>query len=78
MDLAINITSSCRVRVLLVPVPPIKSSTFWKHVELVKKFSVVRLGDVTPDLQNGAGGKRASAGQSRHCRERLEETQTYE
>lgn len=62
MDLAINITSSCRVRVLLVPVPPIKSSTFWKHVELVKKFSVVRLGDVTPDLQNGAGGKRASAG----------------
>lgn len=56
MDLAINITSSCRVRVLLVPVPPIKSSTFWKHVELVKTFSVVRLGDVTPDLQKGAGG----------------------
>ena len=56
MDLAINITSSCRVRVLLVPVPPIKTSTFWKHVELVKKFSVVRLGDVTPDLQKGAGG----------------------
>ncbi|KAI7885172.1 Trs120-domain-containing protein [Lichtheimia hyalospora FSU 10163] len=60
MDLAINITSSCRVRVLLVPVPPIKSSTFWKHVELVKKFSVVRLGDVTPDLQNGAGAMFSS------------------
>ncbi|KAI9255681.1 TRAPP II complex [Phascolomyces articulosus] len=60
MDLAINITSSCRVRVLLVPVPPIKTSTFWKHVELVKKFSVVRLGDVTPDLQMGAGAMFSS------------------
>ncbi|KAG2221446.1 hypothetical protein INT45_005251 [Circinella minor] len=60
MDLAINITSSCRVRVLLVPVPPIKTSTFWKHVELVKKFSVVRLGDVTPDLQKGAGAMFSS------------------
>ncbi|KAI9313933.1 TRAPP II complex [Dichotomocladium elegans] len=60
MDLAIDITSSCRVRVLLVPVTPIKSSTFWKHVELVKNFSVVRLGDVTPDLQNGAGAMFSS------------------
>ncbi|KAI8373047.1 TRAPP II complex [Radiomyces spectabilis] len=60
MDLAINITSSCGVRVLLVPVSPIKKSTFWKHVELVKKFSVVRLGDVTPDLQKGAGAKFSS------------------
>lgn len=36
---------------LLVPVGPIKKSTFWKHVELVKQFAVVRLGDVTPDLK---------------------------
>jgi hypothetical protein len=57
MDLSVNITSSCRVKVLLVPVAPIKKSTFWKHVELVKQFDVVRLGDVTPDLQNGANGK---------------------
>ncbi|KAI8098748.1 TRAPP II complex [Halteromyces radiatus] len=60
MDLAVNITSSCRVRVLLVPVAPIKKSTFWKHVELVKQFSMVRLGDVTPDLQKGASAKFSS------------------
>lgn len=57
MDLAVDITSCCRVRVLLVPVSPIKKSSFWRHVELVKKFSLVRLGDVTPDLQKGANGK---------------------
>ncbi|CAO3600653.1 unnamed protein product [Absidia cylindrospora] len=60
MDLAVNITSSCRVKVLLVPVAPIKKSTFWKHVELVKQFDVVRLGDVTPDLQHGASAKFSS------------------
>ncbi|KAI8647021.1 TRAPP II complex [Parasitella parasitica] len=57
MDLALDITSSCRVRVLLVPVSPIKKSTFWRHVELVRKFSLVRLGDVTPDLHQGANAK---------------------
>lgn len=57
MDLALDITSACRVRVLLVPVSPIKKSTFWHHVELVRKFSLVRLGDVTPDLHQGANGK---------------------
>ncbi|KAI7862240.1 TRAPP II complex [Spinellus fusiger] len=60
MDLAINITSPCRVRVLLVPVSPIKKSTFWEKVELVKKFSVVRLGDVTPDLHRGPGAMFSS------------------
>ncbi|ORX53995.1 Trs120-domain-containing protein [Hesseltinella vesiculosa] len=60
MDLALNLTSSCRVRVLLVPVTPIKKSTFLRHVELVKQFSVVRLGDVTPDLQKGANAKFSS------------------
>lgn len=59
MDLALDITSSCRVRVLLVPVSPIKKSTFWHHVELVRKFSCVRLGDVTPDLHKGANGSVA-------------------
>ncbi|KAI8972379.1 TRAPP II complex [Pilobolus umbonatus] len=60
MDLALDITASCRVRILLVPVSPIKKSTFWHHVELVKKFSCVRLGDVTPDLQKGASAKFSS------------------
>ncbi|KAG1077610.1 hypothetical protein G6F42_024731 [Rhizopus arrhizus] len=60
MDLALDITSACRVRVLLVPVSPIKKSTFWHHVELVRKFSLVRLGDVTPDLHKGANAKFSS------------------
>lgn len=57
MDLAIDVTSSCRVRVLLVPVSPIKKATFYKYIELVKTFNLVRLGDVTPDLKKGANGK---------------------
>lgn len=57
MDLTLDVTSSCRVRVLLVPVSPIKKSTFCKYVELVKTFNLVRLGDVTPDLKKGASGK---------------------
>jgi hypothetical protein len=56
MDLALDVTSNCRVRVLLVPVSPIKKATFYKYVELVKTFHVVRLGDVTPDLKKGASG----------------------
>ncbi|CAG8433855.1 6997_t:CDS:10 [Diversispora eburnea] len=44
-------TAPARIRVLLVPVHPIKASTFHKKVELVKKFSVVKLGDVTPDMR---------------------------
>lgn len=57
MDLALNLTTNCRVRVLLVPVSPIKKSTFYKYVELVKTFNMVRLGDVTPDLKKGSNGK---------------------
>ncbi|RCI06824.1 hypothetical protein CU098_013039 [Rhizopus stolonifer] len=60
MDLAVDITSSCRVRILLVPVSPIKKSSFWRHVELVRKFNTVRLGDVTPDLHKGANAKFSS------------------
>ncbi|KAI8641004.1 TRAPP II complex [Parasitella parasitica] len=60
MDLAIDVTSSCRVRVLLVPVSPIKKSTFYKYVELVKTFNLVRLGDVTPDLKKGANAMFSS------------------
>lgn len=56
MDLALDITTASKVRILLVPVSPIKKSTFWKHVEIVKQFSSVRLGDVTPDLHKGANG----------------------
>lgn len=57
MDLALNLTTNCRVRVLLVPVSPIKKSTFYKYVELVKTFNMVRLGDVTPNLKKGSNGK---------------------
>ncbi|GAA5816542.1 hypothetical protein MFLAVUS_010072 [Mucor flavus] len=60
MDLALDVTSNCRVRVLLVPVSPIKKSTFYKYVELVKTFNVVRLGDVTPDLKKGASAMFSS------------------
>lgn len=58
MDLALDVAVNCRVRVLLVPVSPIKKSTFHKYAELVKKFNMVRLGDVTPDLKKGANGKK--------------------
>ncbi|KAI8375365.1 TRAPP II complex [Choanephora cucurbitarum] len=54
MNINISLTSNCKVRVLLVPVSPIKRTTFSKYVELVKTFQVVRLGDVTPDLKKGA------------------------
>ncbi|KAI8355172.1 TRAPP II complex [Blakeslea trispora] len=54
MNVDFSLTASCKVRVLLVPVSPIKRSTFEKYVELVKAFEIVRLGDVTPDLKKGA------------------------
>ncbi|KAG9285352.1 hypothetical protein G9A89_010827 [Geosiphon pyriformis] len=44
-------TAPGRIRILLVPVHPIKAHTFQKYVELVKKFGVVKLGDVTPDMR---------------------------
>ncbi|CAB4432069.1 unnamed protein product [Rhizophagus irregularis] len=44
-------TAPARIRVLLVPVHPIKAPTFHRHVQLVKNFNVVRLGDVTPDMR---------------------------
>ncbi|CAG8555401.1 15541_t:CDS:10 [Funneliformis mosseae] len=44
-------TAPARIRILLVPVHPIKAPTFHKHVQLVKNFNVVRLGDVTPDMR---------------------------
>ncbi|KAI8991231.1 TRAPP II complex [Mycotypha africana] len=57
MDLALDITSTCQIKVLLIPVPPIKSLTFSKHVEMVRQFHTVRLGDVTPNLQKGTSAK---------------------
>jgi hypothetical protein len=57
MDLALDVAVNCKVRVLLVPVSPIKKSTFHKYVELVRTFNMVRLGDVTPDLKKGSSGK---------------------
>lgn len=52
MDLAIDITSLCRIRVLLVPVFPIKQSVFHKYVQLIKSFHSIRLGDITPNLNS--------------------------
>ncbi|KAI8877388.1 Trs120-domain-containing protein [Backusella circina FSU 941] len=60
MELAQDITSICRVRVLLIPVSPIKKSVFYKYVELVKTFHLVRLGDVTPDLKQGSSAMFSS------------------
>lgn len=57
MEPSLNITSSSRLRVLLIPVGPITQDTFSKHVELVKQFSELKLSDVTPDMKKGAGGK---------------------
>nr|CAG8537919.1 7314_t:CDS:10 [Entrophospora candida]CAG8549502.1 2812_t:CDS:10 [Entrophospora candida] len=45
-------TTPAKIRVLLVPVHPIKAQVFHKHVELVRKFNVVKLGDVTPDMRS--------------------------
>ncbi|KAI8980967.1 transport protein Trs120 or TRAPPC9 TRAPP II complex subunit-domain-containing protein [Pilobolus umbonatus] len=53
MDLLIDIVACCRIRVLIVPVTPIKRSTFLHYVDLIKSFSIIRLGDVTPNLKAG-------------------------
>ncbi|ORZ07834.1 TRAPP II complex [Absidia repens] len=53
MELDINLTSSCRVTVLLVPIYPIKRSVFTRYVKLVREFSTIRLNDVTPDNKSG-------------------------
>lgn len=37
-----------RIRIILVPVHPIKKETFQYYVDLISKFSVVSLGDLTP------------------------------
>lgn len=50
MDIAVDITCLCRIRVLLVPVFPIKRSTFKKYVQLIQSLHTIRLGDVTPNL----------------------------
>ncbi|KAI7903009.1 TRAPP II complex [Cokeromyces recurvatus] len=60
MDLSIDVLSSCKIRVLLIPVSPIKRSTFHKYVDLFKHFHLIRLGDVTPDLKKGANAMFSS------------------
>ncbi|KAG1461641.1 hypothetical protein G6F56_005681 [Rhizopus delemar] len=52
MNLAYDITSLCRIRVLLVPISPIKQSVFNKYAQLIKSFYTIRLGDVTPNLNS--------------------------
>ncbi|RUS24192.1 transport protein Trs120 or TRAPPC9 TRAPP II complex subunit-domain-containing protein [Jimgerdemannia flammicorona] len=60
MEPSINITSISYIRVLLIPVGPLKKTTFFKHVKLVKEFSELKLGDVTPDMKKGAGAMFSS------------------
>ncbi|KAL1919540.1 uncharacterized protein VTP21DRAFT_2233 [Calcarisporiella thermophila] len=55
-----SIASHAQIRVLLVPVGPIKYATFKKHATLVQTFNSVRLGDVTPDLKKGANAMFSS------------------
>ncbi|CAG8618520.1 14392_t:CDS:2, partial [Dentiscutata heterogama] len=38
-------TAPARIRILLVPVHPIKAATFHQKVELVKNYTIVKLGD---------------------------------
>ncbi|KAI8097034.1 TRAPP II complex [Halteromyces radiatus] len=49
MDLDINITSSCRISVLLIPIKPIRRLVFTHYVDLIQQFNTIRLSDVTPD-----------------------------
>ncbi|RIB16973.1 TRAPP II complex [Gigaspora rosea] len=46
-------TAPARIRILLVPVHPIKAATFNQKVELVKNYTIVKLGDVPPDMRGG-------------------------
>ncbi|CAG8557002.1 9111_t:CDS:2 [Cetraspora pellucida] len=46
-------TAPARIRILLVPVHPIKAATFHQKVELVKNYTIVKLGDVPPDMRGG-------------------------
>ncbi|CAG8545619.1 14541_t:CDS:2 [Dentiscutata erythropus] len=46
-------TAPARIRILLVPVHPIKAATFHQKVELVKNHTIVKLGDVPPDMRGG-------------------------
>ncbi|KAG0045115.1 hypothetical protein BGZ83_009642 [Gryganskiella cystojenkinii] len=43
---AVNFTSAARIRVLLVPVGPIKKSTFERHVKMLRQHNSVKLEEV--------------------------------
>ncbi|KAI8337994.1 TRAPP II complex [Chlamydoabsidia padenii] len=49
MELDTNLTGSCQISVLLVPIYPIKRSVFTRYLELIRQFTIIRLNDVTPD-----------------------------
>ena len=43
---AVNFTSAARIRVLLVPVGPIKKATFERHVKMLRQHNSVKLEEV--------------------------------
>ncbi|KAJ3091168.1 Trafficking protein particle complex subunit 9 [Quaeritorhiza haematococci] len=45
-----------KIRVLIVPVHPIRQDTFRQYVDLLSQFSVVYLGDLTPPDPKQGGG----------------------
>jgi len=45
----LSVIAPARVKVLLLPCGPIKSSKFLSFVDRLTKEKVVRLGDVSPD-----------------------------
>ncbi|ORX48573.1 Trs120-domain-containing protein [Hesseltinella vesiculosa] len=53
MDLDINLTSACRIPILVVPILPIKHSVFTRYLHILQQLSVVRLKDITPDEHPG-------------------------
>ncbi|KAI8065240.1 TRAPP II complex [Gongronella butleri] len=53
MDLDANLTSTCRIPILVVPILPVKHSVFTKYLHLFYQLSTVRLKDITPDENTG-------------------------
>ncbi|KAI9101236.1 transport protein Trs120 or TRAPPC9 TRAPP II complex subunit-domain-containing protein [Phlyctochytrium arcticum] len=47
-DDPLHLLKSCRVRVLLVPIHPIRQDTFQSYVDVISQFSVVSMTDLTP------------------------------
>ncbi|KAI9140539.1 transport protein Trs120 or TRAPPC9 TRAPP II complex subunit-domain-containing protein [Paraphysoderma sedebokerense] len=49
-----RLIETARIKILVVPVGRIRQSTFSKYVELLQKFNVISLGDVTPETSGNS------------------------